>query len=90
MLYIIHVGDYSAYDEEPSYYTVIAKSESEAKELVYSQRKSEYIELHGPYDEFLDNIEQYDVTELTQTPGIKVIADYVYGIPGAKELEQKA
>lgn len=90
MLYIIHIGDYSAYDEEPSYYTVVAKSEKEAKNLVYSQRKKEYIELHGPYAEFLDNIDQYDVTELTQTPGVKIITDYVYGIPGAKEIEKKA
>lgn len=89
MLFYVHAGDYSAYDEEESCYVVVAPSSKEAKQIVFKSRKKASEELLGPYSEFTDRIEDYDVTELTQTPGVKLITNYVSAVPGAIDFERK-
>ena len=85
MLYHIHAGEYDAYNEEQSEYIVVAKSIKQAQQLVYQNRKQKAQEFGGPYSDFNENPSEYPVNVLTETDGIKFIANYADEVPGCQE-----
>ena len=85
MLYHIHAGEYDAYNEEESEYIVVAKSIKQAQQLVYQNRKQKAQEFGGPYSDFNENPSEYPVNVLTETDGIKFIANYADEVPGCQE-----
>lgn len=85
MLYHIHAGEYDAYNEEESEYIVVAKSVKQAQQLVYQNRKQKAQEFGGPYSDFNENPSEYPVNVLTETDGIKFIANYADEVPGCQE-----
>lgn len=85
MLYHVHAGEYSAYNEEQSEYIVIAKSIEQAQQLVYQDRKHKAQEFGGPYSNLNEDPSEYPVNTLTETDGIKFIADYADEVPGCQQ-----
>lgn len=85
MLYHVHAGEYSAYNEEQSEYIVIAKSIEQAQQLVYQNRKQKDQEFGGPYSDFNEDPNEYPVNTLTETDGIKFIANYADEVPGCQK-----
>lgn len=85
MLYHVHAGEYDAYNEEQSEYIVVAKSVKQAQQLVYQDRKHKAQEFGGPYSDFNEDPNEYPVNTLTETNGIKFIANYADEVPGCQE-----